>query len=57
MPKKKGRPVDWDRLELQAHDLRYEPMSPEDRLRKARKLAATFRAHGQPLPNSLAVLV
>jgi len=57
MPKKKARPIDWDTLELQAHNLRCEPMSPEDRLRKAQKLAATFRNHGQPLPNSLAVLV
>jgi hypothetical protein len=57
MPKKKARPVDWDALELQAHDLRYEPMSPEDRLRKAQKLAARFREHGQPLPNCLAVLL
>jgi len=46
-------PVDWDKLELQIFNLKFEPLSPEDRLRKARDLAAAFKTHREPLPPSL----
>jgi hypothetical protein len=46
--------IDWDALELQAFNLKFSRMSPEDRVRHAEILAATFRKHGEFLPNSLA---
>ena len=49
--KRKRKPIDWDAMELQAFNLRFEPMSPKDKLKKARKLAPTFRRHNPPLPN------
>lgn len=54
MAKPTRKPVDWDAMELQVFNLRFEPISSEDQLEKARKLAITFREHGQPLPNRLA---
>lgn len=56
MAKTKGKrkPIDWDAIELEAFNLRFEQMSPQDKLRKARRLAATFRKHNQPLPDELA---
>lgn len=45
--------VDWDALELQAFNVKFARMSAEDRVRHAERLAATFRKHGVPLPNSL----
>lgn len=55
--KRKTRPINWDNLELQAYNLRYEPIAPEEKLKKAQKLAAIFRKNRQPLPNQLAILV
>lgn len=52
--KRKRKPIDWDAMELQAFNLRFEPMSPQDKLKKARKLAITFRRYNQPLPDELA---
>jgi hypothetical protein len=46
--------IDWDTLELQAFNLKFARLSPEDRIRHAERLAATFRKHGEPLPDSLA---
>lgn len=45
--------IDWDSLELQAFNLKFARMSPDDRVRHAERLAATFRKHGEPLPHSL----
>ena len=52
--KRKRKHIDWDAIELQAFNLRFEPISPKDKLEKARKLAATFWKHNQPLPDELA---
>jgi hypothetical protein len=49
--------VDWDALELQVFNLRFESMSPEDTMRKAQRLASTFRRHNEPLPDRLEILV
>ncbi len=57
MAKRKEKPVDWEALDLEVYNLRYERISPEERLRKARKLADIYRKAGRPLPNRLAVLV
>ena len=57
MTKRKAKPIDWDALDLEVRNLRYEQISPEERLRKAGKLAEIYRKAGKPLPNSLAVLV
>ena len=57
MTKRKAKPIDWDALDLEVHNLRYEQISPEERLKKAEKLAEIYRKAGKPLPNSLAVLV
>jgi len=50
---RKPKTIDWDAMELQAFNLRFEPISPQDKLRKARKLAITFRRYHRPLPNEL----
>jgi|GEM_PF-3237610 len=52
--KRKRKPIDWDAMEFQAFNLRFEPISPQDKLKKARKLAITFRMYHQPLPDELA---
>ena len=57
MAKKKSRPIDWDALDIEVYNLRYERISPEERLKKASKLAAIYRQAGKPLPDRLAVLV
>jgi hypothetical protein len=46
-------PIDWDAMELEAFNLKYERLSSRERLRKARKLAGTFTEHNRPLPNGL----
>jgi hypothetical protein len=46
-------PVDWDAMELEAFNLKYERLSSRERLRKARKLAGTYTEHNKPLPNGL----
>ena len=51
--KKSQEPVDWDALELQAFNLKFEPLSTEDLLQKARDLAAAFKIHHEPLPGIL----
>ena len=51
--RKKRKSLDWDALELQAFNLRFERMSREDKLKKARRLAITFRRHNEPLPGGL----
>jgi len=48
------RSIDWDALELQAFNLKFARLSPEDKIRHAERLASTFRRHGEPLPGSLA---
>jgi hypothetical protein len=48
--------VDWDFMELEAFNLRYDRMSYRERLRKARTLANTFIKHNKPLPHGLVVL-
>jgi len=52
--KRKRKPIDWDAMELQAFNLRFEPMSPQNKLKKARRLAITFRRYHRPLPDELA---
>ncbi len=49
--------VDWDALELQVFNLRFESISREDRMRKAQRLASTFRRHSEPLPDQLEILI
>lgn len=49
----KREPIDWDAMELEAFNLKYERMSSKERLRKARKLANTYLAHNRPLPAGL----
>ncbi len=51
--KRTGKPIDWDAIELQAFNLRFEPISAKEKLKKARKLATTFRRYNQPLPDEL----
>ena len=53
----KSRPVDWDALELEAYNLRFERMSPKEKAARARRLAVKFRKHNQPLPVDLATLL
>ena len=45
--------VDWDALELQAFNLKFEPISTEELVQKARELAATFKKYNEPLPRIL----
>ena len=52
--KRKRKPIDWDAMELQAFNLRFESMSPQNKLKKARRLAITFRRYHRPLPHELA---
>jgi hypothetical protein len=47
------RPVDWDALEIEAFNLRFERLSIEEKVKKAQDLAAKFRRHNQPLPAEL----
>jgi hypothetical protein len=54
--RRKRKSLDWDALELQAFNLRFERMSREDKLKKARWLATTFRKHNEPLPRGLKTL-
>lgn len=54
--RKKRKSLDWDALELQAFNLRFERISREDKLKKARRLATTFRRHNEPLPGGLKTL-
>ncbi|MCJ7523278.1 MAG: hypothetical protein MUP21_13825, partial [Dehalococcoidia bacterium] len=53
----RGKSVDWDALELEAFNLRYERMSSEEKANRARQLAAKFRKHNQPLPAEIARLL
>ena len=46
-------PIDWDAMELEAFNLKYERLSSRERLRKARKLAGAFTEHNKPLPSGL----
>ena len=48
--------IDWDAMELEAFNLKYERLSLREKLRKARKLAGTFTEHNKPLPSGLAFL-
>lgn len=52
--RRKRKPIDWDVMELQVFNLRFEAISREDKLRKARKLARIYRMYNQPLPTELA---
>jgi len=54
--RRKRKPIDWDAMELQTFNLRFERMSREDKLKKARWLATTFRKHNEPLPRGLKIL-
>jgi len=49
----RNKPIDWDALELEAFNLRFERMSPEEKVNRARELAAKFRKHNQPLPTEI----
>jgi hypothetical protein len=53
--RRKRKSLDWDALELQAYNVRFEHMSREDKLKKARRLATTFRKHNEPLPRGLKI--
>lgn len=55
--KTKRTPVDWDALEFEAFNLRFEQLSAEEKVKKARELAAKFRRHNQPLPAELITLL
>ncbi len=55
--KVRSNPVNWDALELQVFNLRFESISPEDRMSKAQRLASTFRKHREPLPEYLQILI
>jgi hypothetical protein len=54
--RRKRKSLDWDALELRAFNLRFERLSREDKLKKARRLATTFRRHNEPLPRGLKTL-
>ena len=45
--------VDWDAMELEAFNLRYEDISQEDMVARAKSLAALFREHRQPPPETV----
>lgn len=47
----------WAAIERQVEELLHQPISPEEKLKKAEKLAAIYRRAGKPLPNQLAILV
>jgi len=48
--------IDWDNVELQVYSLK-APGPPEQKLKKAKALAAIYQQHGKPLPDALAILV
>ena len=48
---------DWDALELEAFNLRFERRTPEQKIKKARELAAKFQKYNQPLPPELGRLM
>jgi hypothetical protein len=51
--RRKRKLIDWDALELEAFNLRFERMSREDKLKRARRIATTFRRHNEPMPKGL----
>ena len=55
--KTKHTTVDWDALEYEAFNLRFERLSAEEKVKKARELATKFRRHNQPLPAELVTLL
>ncbi len=57
MAKRKEKPVNWDAMDREVYNLRYERISPDERLKKAGRLAEIYRKAGKPLPDRLAVLV
>jgi len=54
--RRKRKLIDWDALELEAFNLRFERMSREDKLKRARRIATTFRRHNEPVPEGLKTL-
>ena len=54
--RRKRKTIDWDALELEAFNLRFERISREDKLKKARRLATMFRRHNEPVPKGLKTL-
>lgn len=49
--------IDWDSLELEAFNLRFERLTPEQKTKRARELAAKFQKYNQPMPRELANLI
>jgi len=47
----------WADIENQVFALRHLRIPPEEKLRRAAKLAAIYRQHNRPLPDELAILV
>jgi hypothetical protein len=54
--KRKRKLIDWDALELEVFNLRFERVSREDKLKRARRIATTFRRHNEPMPKGLKTL-
>jgi len=57
MARTRTREQRWAAIERQVEELPQQPISPEEKLKKAEKLAAIYRKAGKPLPNQLAILV
>ena len=47
----------WAAIERQVEELLHQPISPEEKLKKAERLVAIYRKAAKPLPNQLAILV
>ncbi len=55
--KKTQKKIDWNEIERQVRDLRTAKLSPEEKLKEARRLADLYVQAGKPLPNYIAALV
>ncbi len=47
----------WAAIERQVEELPHQPISPGEKLKKAKMLAAIYQKAGKPLPNRLAIPV
>lgn len=50
-------PINWEKIEMQVYALKNPRITPEEKLRIAKLLAAIYRQQNRPLPNELAILV
>ena len=55
--KKTQKKIDWNEIERQVRDLRTAKLSPEEKLKEARRLADLYVRAAKPIPNYLSALI